>query len=658
MSKMPVSIRLAAAILLALAATGADAKKKPPKVIETPKTPAEMFAKHSEYQDAELSPTGAYVAVTTPFEERRALSIIKLSGDYDTNVIKFAKHEIVANATWVGDERLIVQKAIDVGTLSAPQATGSWYASDADASNQVQLWGYIPDDGTKRGRLKDEGFAQLMKRIEGSDNEAMFYFWPWTAGSNAVVTSMYKVDTKTGTRHQVESIPDSVSIITDRAGNARFIQAVDGRGEQYLRYRRNAGDGEWAPVPKALAGTSMEFMYFESDNDHYYASISDKGEAGALYRVSISAGTRERIGGNPDLEPIPISIGYGAAPYGARFSGGRPKIDFLDAKSPWAQLHAGLMKAFPGELVELINVSKDQNTVLFFVHSDRHPGAYYLYDRKTNMPSLLFESMPWIDPAKMAPKMPLEFNNRNGDKIFAFYTAPVGKQGPLPLVVMPHGGPFRTTDDWSYDPDVQYLASLGYAVLQVNFRGSSQRGEAFAKAAWRGWGTTIQDDITDGVKAVVAQNLADKDRICIYGGSFGGYSAMMNPIRNPGMYKCAIGYAGVYDLGVWVEDHDNSKRGRAWLDYELGTSPASLDAQSPARHADQVGVPVLLIHGRSDEIAGFKHFEKMKAALEKAGTPVDSLVKGEEGHGFYSESNQAEAYERIAAFLKKYNPAD
>jgi dipeptidyl aminopeptidase/acylaminoacyl peptidase len=224
--------------------------------------------------------------------------------------------------------------------------------------------------------------------------------------------------------------------------------------------------------------------------------------------------------------------------------------------------------------------------------------------------------------------------------------------------VIPQGGPFRTSDDWSYDPDVQYLASLGYAVLQVNFRGSSQRGEAFAKAAWKGWGTTIQDDITDGVKAVLAQNLADKDRICIYGGSFGAYSAMMNPIGNPGMYKCAIGYSGVYDLGLWAEDHNNSKRGQAWLDYELGTSPAILDAQSPARHAAQVGVPVLLIHGRGDEIAGFNHYDKLKSALEKAGTPVESLVKTEEGHGFYSESNQAEAYERIAAFLKKYNPAD
>jgi dienelactone hydrolase len=654
---MSNTIRLTAAILLALGA-GSVLAKEAPKVIATPKTPAEMFAKHPEYQAAQLSPTGEYVAVTTPFEERRALSIIKLSGNYETNVIKFAKHEIVANATWVDDRRLVVQKALDVGTLSEPQATGSWYSSDADASNQVQLFGYIPDNGNMRGRLKDEGYASLMEGIEGSNGEALFYFWPWTVGASSVITHVYKVDTRTGKRNQVESIPDSVRIITDRAGNARFIQATDGRGDQYLRYRRSAGDREWAQVPQALAGTSMQFMYFEPDNDHFYASISDRGEPGALYRASISTGTRERLGGHADLEPIPFTPGYGAAPYAAAFVGGRPKIDFLDPKSPWAQLHSGLMKAFPGQLVNLVDVSKDLNTVLFYVYSDRHPGAYYLFDRKTNKPALLFESMPWIDPAKMAPVAPMEFKNRNGDKLFGFYTAPLGKQGPHPLIVMPHGGPFRTSDSWSYDADVQYLASLGYAVLQVNFRGSSNRGDAFARSAWKGWGTTIQDDITDGVKALVAQNLVNKDKICIFGGSFGAYSAMMNPIRNPGMYKCAIGYAGVYDLAIWAEDRNASKQGRAWLNYELGTTPEIFDAQSPARHAAQIDVPVLLIHGKSDDIASYDHYDKMKSALEKAGKPVESLVKSEEGHGFYSESNQAEAYERIAQFLKKHNPVD
>jgi dipeptidyl aminopeptidase/acylaminoacyl peptidase len=656
---MHSSNRLGAAVLLALASGSAFATigNDNDKPLGTPTTPAETFAKHPEYQGATLSPTGAYVAVTTPFEERRVLSIIKLSGNYDTNVIKFAKHQLVSNATWVDDDRLVVEKAHDVGFLDQPVTTGEWFATDADASHQVQLFGYIPDEGSSRGRLKDEGWASLMTSIEGTDGNALFYFRPWQRTASKVSSSMYRVDTRSGKREEIESYKDNVAFISDRSGKARFMQSMDIEGKQFLRYRRQPGD-DWTEVPATIAGKWAGIYTFEPDNQHFYAAISDKGEPASLYRVSILDGTRERIAGNPDLEVASMySTGYGSAPYAVTFEGGRPKIDFVDPKSEWSQLHAGLMKAFPGQLVDFEGVSKDKNTVLYYVYSDRHPGAYYLFDRKSSKSSLLFESRPWIDPAKMAPMQPVEFRNRKGEKLFGYYTAPLGKQGALPLVVMPHGGPVGPYDKWGYNADVQYLASLGYAVLQVNYRGSGARGSNFQEAGWKGWGTNIQDDITDGVQAMIAQGMANKDKICIYGASFGGYSALMNPIRNPGMYKCAIGYAGVYDLGIVNDEEDGSKRGRAWIDRELG-APETYDAQSPARHADQVDVPVLLIHGRDDMIATYENYSRMKNALEKAGKPFESLVKNGEGHGFYNERNQVEVYERMAAFLKKYNPAD
>jgi dienelactone hydrolase len=655
---MSNTIRLTAAILLALAAGNSFAlgKDKPDRIV-TPSTPAELFAKHAEYQDASLSPTGEYVAVTTPFEDRRALSIIKLSGDYDTNVIKFGKKELVSNATWVDDNRLVVEKAHDIGFLDVPRVTGEWFATDADATNQIQLFGYIPDDGSKRGKLKDEGWASLMKGIEDTGGQALFYFRPWPRSASGRITKIYQVDTRTGKRNEVESYGDSVGFMSDRAGKARFMQSMDMQGRQFLRYRRQPGDA-WSQVPAAIAGKWMDPYYFEPDNDHFYAAISDQGEPATLYRVSIQSGTRERVAGHPDLEVADAyNTGRGAAPYAVTFVGGRPKVDFVDPKSEWAQLHAGLMKLFPGQLVEFSGVSKDKNTVMFLVYSDRHPGAYYLFDRKTNKPALLFELKPWIDPAKMAPMLPIEFKNRNGDKLFGYYTAPIGKQGPQPLIVMPHGGPIGPFDQWGFNPDAQYLASLGYGVLQVNFRGSGARGSNFQEAGWKGWGTTIQDDITDGVKAMIAQNLADKDKVCIYGASFGGYSALMNPLRNPGMYKCAIGYAGVYDLAIVNEEENDSKQGRAWSERELG-SPEIYEAQSPARQAGKLDVPVLLIHGRDDSIATYANYTKMAGALEKAGKPFESLVKPGEGHGFYNELNQAEVYERMAAFLKKYNPAN
>lgn len=648
--------RLAAAVAFALLPVAANAQSA-----------AALFAKEPEYQEATLSPTGAYVAVTTPYEDRRALSLIKLSGNYERSVIKFdigpdpRWGDIVVpqpqNPVWVDDERIVVSKAKDFGRFGNLMSTGEIYASNADGKEQIQLWGYMPDRSSVRTRLKDEGYPTLMKVLPDSKGQALFYFWPWTTGNSQSITSVYRVDTYTGRRTQLESFDDSYGVSADQAGNLRFLIRRDLQGIQHVRYRPQPGS-EWQDAPRSLVGYDFLPWGFDRENKFAYAEIADKGEPAAMYRVDLAAGTRERLGGNPVFENSSIErAGRYGPPVVLMYTAGKPKVDYLDPTSEWAKLHAGLMKAFAGQMVTFADMTEDEKTVLLYVYSDRNPGTYYLFDRTTNKPSLLFETMSWIDPAKMSPMMPVEFKNRSGESIHGFFTAPLGKQGPHPLVVMPHGGPFDVSDYWGYDSHVQFLASQGYAVLQVNYRGSGQRGDAFETSAYRQWGTGIQDDIADGVKHVIAQNLVDPAKVCIYGISFGGYSAMMNPIRNPGMYKCAIGYAGVYDLAKLYQDRDSSKQGRAFFARTMGDE-AIQAAQSPANQAARLDVPMLLIHGRSDSVAPFNQYGAAQAALSKAGKPYESLVKSGEGHGFYKEENRVEAFERIAAFLAKHNPAN
>jgi dipeptidyl aminopeptidase/acylaminoacyl peptidase len=255
----------------------------------------------------------------------------------------------------------------------------------------------------------------------------------------------------------------------------------------------------------------------------------------------------------------------------------------------------------------------------------------------------------------MSPTLPVEFQSRDGQQRFAFLTVPKGKQGPHALVVMPHGGPFGVSDDWSFDNDSQFLASLGYAVLRVNYRGSGLRGRSFTESGYRQWGTRIQDDIADGARHVIAQGLADASKVCIYGASFGGYSAMMNPIRNPGMYKCAIGYVGVYDLKQLYGDKDASRQGRSFFSRTMGDAMTQA-GQSPLAQVAKLDVPMLLIHGKSDMTAPFEQFRLAESALANAGKTYETLVKADEGHGFRKPANQEEAYNRMKAFLLKYNP--
>lgn len=645
--------RLALSCLLALSASSAFAIDR---------IPAEVFARHAEYAGASLSPTGEYVAVSTPYEDRRALSIIELSGDYDRVQFKFDNFdETIFGANWTDDYRVIISKGVNNGMLEAPSYYGDIWASDADGKNQMQLWGYVKDRGNLRARTKDEGWAYFMRSLHGSKGEALFSFTPWPKSNSETRSTVYRMDTHKGTRNQIEALDEGGGVAADRNGIVRFHTYRDINGEPHSRYRPNPADREWTPVPKSLAGFSMWVVQFEADNNHAVALISDKGEPAAVFRVDFAKGTRERIAGNETMEVGTWEYsGFEGPLFAVMYVAGKPKIEYVDPNSEFAKLHAGLMKLFSGQLVEFVNFTKDSKKFLFRVHSDRHPGAYYVFDRTTNKPTLLFETMEWIDPSKMAPTRPIEFKNRNGETLYGFFTAPLGKQGMLPMVVMPHGGPFGVSDAWDYDADVQFLANRGYAVLQVNFRGSGERGENFERSTYRQWGKGIQDDIADGVRWTINQGLTDAGKICIYGASFGGYSALMNPIRNPGMYKCAIGYAGVYDLEEMYDSGDinDSKQGRAFLARAVGSDRAAMAEQSPAQRVGELNVPVLLIHGKSDHRAPIDQFNRLESALKKADKPFETLVKADEGHGFYNVANQTEAYERMEAFLRRYNPAN
>ena len=275
-----------------------------------------------------------------------------------------------------------------------------------------------------------------------------------------------------------------------------------------------------------------------------------------------AAGTRSKVARATPAQVDVLYGGYEGKPFAAIYNNGKPRVDYFDPKSEWAQLHAGLMKAFPGQMIDFVSFSKDNKKVLFLAYSDRDPGTYYLFDRTTNKPSQLFRDA-WI--GSTAPRwLPSARSNSriaNGETLTGIYTAPLGKTGPQPMIVMPHGGPFGVSDTWGYDSDVQFLASRGYAVLQVNYprlRWSRRRVRALDLAAvgHRHPGRH-QPTASNGR---LPSSWPTPARICTYGISFGGYSALMNPIRNPGMYKCAIGYAGVYDLPKFSDVRRRSRQ--------------------------------------------------------------------------------------------------
>jgi dipeptidyl aminopeptidase/acylaminoacyl peptidase len=265
--------------------------------------------------------------------------------------------------------------------------------------------------------------------------------------------------------------------------------------------------------------------------------------------------------------------------------------------------------------------------------------------------------MQQIDPDQMAERMPITFAARDGRILTGYLTKPKNpSKKKLPMVLLPHGGPFGINDEWYFDGDAQFLASRGYAVLQVNFRGSGGRGVEFKYAGFREWGGKIMNDLIDGVKWANALPEIDGQRVCVFGASFGGYSALMLPVREPTMFKCSVGYAGLYDLASRYQHEgiQGNTRATNFLIKTMGQDPATLAAISPSLLAEQIKIPVLLVHGAKDKTTNLAQAESMRDALIKAGRPPEWVLVKAEGHGFYDSEHRKAFYHRLEAFLSKY----
>jgi dipeptidyl aminopeptidase/acylaminoacyl peptidase len=476
---------------------------------------------------------------------------------------------------------------------------------------------------------------------------------PWNDNGTS---SLYDVDADNNVRHLIGDIGvDNMNFMVGPDGKAHYAYGRN-NDYDYVVYHQQAGG--WAKLGAAQIGGSFKPIYFTPDRQRIYASYDAGGGPTSLVEQDENGGNRKLLAASSfgsvdgiEWTPLPYQ------PFATTTATGIPTVAYIDANLPAAKLQRALSLKFPGNYVHFIDYSEDGGELLFSVSSDRDPGIYYLIDTQHYKVRALFAAAPWIDPSRMGERHPLQFKASDGLVLEAILTVPPGQEAAnLPMVLLPHGGPIGVQDDWSFDELAQFIASRGYLVLQVNYRGSSGRGADFKEAGYLKWGTRIQPDLIDGVKWAIEQKYADPQRICVAGGSFGGYSAMMATIRAPGLFKCAVGYAGIYDLKMMYDKGDvrESKSGRSYLHTVIGKDDADLAANSPDKLADRIDVPVLLVHGEDDKRAPFAQAKAMRAALDAAHKPYEWMSKPGEGHGFYKEENTVEFYNLLQAFLEKH----
>jgi dipeptidyl aminopeptidase/acylaminoacyl peptidase len=625
--------------------------------------PIKSFAKRPDYYDVKISPQGDYIALLVPDGDgQTGIAVLSLSPAKILSKISLGDHRSASQYWWVSPNRLVVTPALEYGTLEQPFGTGELFAFDADGKNQKYLFGYQGADET--GTLihqvtKTYGAASILRTLPDDPDHAIIEVSSAYNSVDSGHIESYRLNVNSGflDHRDASPVPGYSNLLTDRKGELRF--ASDSRNfEDIQMYFRPVASGEWVLMNAGdLKNTQIEPLGFSRDNTKVFLRADNGAGSDCLVEKDLASGadTTLKCATGSGLGAVEFSFD-GSEPIATRYFSDKPVIAPLDRKSPDQIKLLSLAASFPGMSVQPVSHTTDGSKVVVYVRSDRDPGGYYLFQPKPMRADPLLAVRNWIDPTQMAVQKAVFYKTRDGQSIQGFLTLPNGVPAKnLPMVTLPHGGPFGIADSWGWNPDAQLLASRGYAVLQVNFRGSGGYGEAFVQAGRNGWDSVMINDITDGTRWAIEQGIADPKRLCIFGGSYGGYAAVMSAVREPDLYKCVVGYAGVYDLEKWKRDSDvgDSIRGRTYISDFVGATPERLRAASPLQYINNLKASIMIVHGEEDERVPFNQAKALRSALEARHYPYEWLAKSGEGHGFYKEENRIELYEKLLAFLDK-----
>lgn len=601
--------------------------------------PMEDFFRNSERTAYQISPDGKHFSYMAPYENRMNVFVEKVGGGDAVRVTNETERS-VAGYMWADNERLLFMKD------TAGDENYRLYGVNVDGSN---LRSYTDFPGVRTSIIDD---------LEDVPNEILIGM----NRRNPEVFDPYRLNLESGELTLLAENPGNwQGWMTDHQGCLRAVTAiVDGVNTQIL-YRDNE-DESFRPVLITNFKESVNFLEFTPDNRLVYAATNLGRDKVAL--VLMDPSTCE------ELELLFVHDTYDVS--SISYSRLRKKLLSVYCtghKEPIRHyfdedeklLRDKIKRHFPCHRVAVADSDKSETKLLLYVGSDRTRGAYYFYDVNSDLPVKVAVLAPWLKEEEMVEMLPVTYTTRDGWNIEAYLSLPRGVQienaRQLPVVVNPHGGPWAR-DSWGYSSEVQFLCSRGYAVFQMNFRGSTGYGRRFLEASYKQWGRAMQDDITDGVEWLKMRGIADPKRIAIYGGSYGGYATLAGICFTPDLYACAIDYVGVSNLFTFLQTIPPYWKPMLEMMYEQVGDPIKdkdlLEACSPALHAEQIRVPLFVAQGANDPRVNKAESDQMVQALRKRGIDVEYMVKEDEGHGFHNQENRYDFYRAMEKFLDKY----
>ncbi|MCO6481227.1 MAG: S9 family peptidase [Flavobacteriales bacterium] len=628
----------ALALLTGIALTSAcGTSEKPPETAAMqvpPRIPVEEFFKNPEKAGLRISPDGNYFSYRAPWHGRMNIFVQPVAGGAPLQVTRDTVRDIYGYF-WKGD-RLLYARDIN-GDENMIVFSASMDGNDVKA--------LTPEHGVRAGVLDD------LHNIPGMEESVIVQM----NQRNPEVFDPYLVNISTGTiKPLYDNKENFEGWITDHTGTIRMATKTDGT-DQVLYYR--ATDKE--PFKEYLrTGFKDSFnpLFFTFDNKNLYASSNLNGrDKTAIVEWDI-AGKKElrEVYANPDYDVDGLDYSRKRqVPTMVTWTGEKSERKILD---PLTQtLYDTLGKKMQGYEYWVYGENDNEDKFMVWAGNDRMPGKYWYYDLASGSLKEMAVPYPDLKEEELAEMKPISYQSRDGLTIHGYLTLPKGREAKsLPVVINPHGGPWAR-DDWGYNPEVQMLANRGYAVLQMNFRGSTGYGRKFWEASFKQWGKAMQDDVTDGVGWLVQQGIADPKRVAIYGGSYGGYATLAGITFTPDLYACAVDYVGVSNLFTFMNTVPPYWEPFKKMMYEMVGDPKKdsllMREASPVFHADQIKCPLFIAQGANDPRVNKDESDQMVAALKARGITVEYMVKDDEGHGFHNEENRMDFYNAMDKFL-------
>ncbi|MCZ6879931.1 MAG: S9 family peptidase, partial [Gammaproteobacteria bacterium] len=588
--------------------------------------------KPSEFSNVRMSPDGMFIAAIarTPAQPDGQNLIVMDLSDRSVKVLTGYPEDEVTRFWWVTDERLVFMVDRDYESRTKSAEYLGTYAINRDGSRGRQIHEPFEGDGRGGRSIRGAGTGRIGGFGIREDFQVLDVWWSnpdyilvQKINQRFGFRDVYKVNVKTGhMRKQTINDNDIVDWHVDYNGRPRvgYSTGSDRDDLIYDILYKPENSEEWKSIVSSLLG-DFNIHGFDQDNRHIFLSSRNGGDRMKLYRADGETGELGKpLVSDPvyDVDGVLVHTRAGK-PLFFRYHTDKPRTLFFE--QDWADRQAVIDGALPDAVNYIYDWDDDETRFLIYSWSDRQVGDYYLLDEKEGKLSFILSRAAWLDKDELAPMLPISFAARDGLSIHGYLTLPINAgDGPFPLILHPHGGPYGIRDRWGFNRDIQYLANRGYAVLQVNYRGSGGYGASFQRDAHKRWGLEMQDDLTDAVLWAIDQGYTKHGKVCIYGASYGGYATLMGLVKTPELFSCGINYVGVSDLDrlYLAMKRKHSVTGQDsrvdWFHWAIGDPDKDKERfyeTSPINHVDKIQAPLLIVHGVFDPIVPVEHARRL-----------------------------------------------